>query len=163
LVKALGVTPQVFTVAFAEATYDESPFARVVAKHLDIPHTEIVLDPKASDVALVNDILLQFDQPFGDSSAIPTTFISPEIRKTVKVAIGGDGGDEMFGGYERFWYAELARRISKWPVLCRRASRQILNPLKIIAPATYRKSERFLRAVEAKNGQRLLDLSCYIR
>ena len=162
LVKALGRKPQVFTVAFPEARYDESPFARIVANHLGIPHTEIVLDANKGDVSLVNQTLSQFDQPFGDSSAIPTGLICREIRKAVKVAIGGDGGDEMFGGYERFWYADVARRLDSLPAFCVDASRRVLQPLKAFAPETCRRSDRLLRAMAAKNGARLVALSCYV-
>ena len=163
LVKVLDKIPEVFTVAFTESAYDESPFAHIVSSHLGVPHTEIVLDPAKSDVGLVNDILLQFDQPFGDSSAIPTNLICREIRKSVKVAIGGDGGDEMFGGYERFWYADVAQRLGRLPFQWCKRSWQMLQPFRAVAPEMYRKSERLFHAAEAKNGQRLLDLSCYIR
>jgi asparagine synthase (glutamine-hydrolysing) len=162
LVKVLGKVLQVFTVVFAESGYDESPYARAVAQHLGIPHTQIVLDPKNADPSLLDEILFQFDQPFGDSSAIPTYLICREIRKSVKVAIGGDGGDEMFGGYRRFWYADMAQRLARLPNCCAKTSGDILKQFTRVAPEICRKSQKFLRAVVAKGDQRLLELSSYI-
>jgi asparagine synthase (glutamine-hydrolysing) len=162
LVKCLGRNLEAYTVAFAEADYDESPYARVVARHLGIPHTEITLDPKTSGVSLVNEILAQFDQPFGDSSAIPTYLLCREIRKSVKVVIGGDGGDEMFGGYRRFWYADLAKRLKGVPQSWLKASGNVLSQFKVLAPEAIRGGDRFLRAAAARNGRRLVDLSCYV-
>ena len=162
LVKVLGKALQVFTVAFAESDYDESPFAKAVAQHLGIPHTQIVLDPRKAEASLLDEILLSFDQPFGDSSAIPTYLICREIRKSVKVAIGGDGGDEMFGGYRRFWYADMAQRFARLPTFCVTSSRDFLKQLTGIAPETCRKSQKFFRAVAANGDRRLLELSSYI-
>jgi asparagine synthase (glutamine-hydrolysing) len=162
LVKVLSKRMQVFTVAFTESEYDESPYARAVAVHLGIPHTQIVLDPKNAGASLLDDVLLQFDQPFGDSSAIPTYMICREIRKSVKVAIGGDGGDEMFGGYRRFWYADMAQRLSHLPNFCLKLSSNILKQFTNVAPETYRKSQKFLRALGARGDRRLVELSSYV-
>lgn len=106
-----------FNVAFGEADYDESNYARAVAAHAGTKHHEIVLGTGKGELETVSRLLDQFDQPFGDSSAIPTYLICREIRKYVKVVIGGDGGDEMFGGYPRFMHADLIRmmrRIPRW-------------------------------------------------
>ncbi|HVB55249.1 MAG TPA: asparagine synthase (glutamine-hydrolyzing) [Candidatus Acidoferrales bacterium] len=106
-----------FNVKFGEAGYDESDYARTVAAHVGTKHHEIVLETSKGDVETVSQVLDQFDQPFGDSSAIPTYLICREIRKYVKVVIGGDGGDEMFGGYPRFMHADvirMMRRIPRW-------------------------------------------------
>src|SRR5258708_6466313 len=104
LAKVLREDVETFTVSFTEAAYDESPYAEVVARSLGVRHRKIVLNPRLADISLIEDILVQFDQPFADSSAIPTYFICKEIRKSAKVAIGGDGGDEMFGGYPRGFF-----------------------------------------------------------
>jgi len=162
LVKVLGKSLEVFTVAFTDSDYDESPYAKAVSMHLGIPQNQIVLDPRNADLSLVDNILTQFDQPFGDSSAIPTYLICREIRKSVKVAISGDGGDEMFGGYRRFWYAHMARRLSHLPNFCVKVSSDILKQFTDVAPETYRKSQKFLRAVAARDGRRLLELSSYV-
>lgn len=106
-----------FNVRFGETAYDESTYAREVAAHVGTEHHEVVLQTSDGDLETVAYVLDQFDQPFGDSSAVPTYMICREIQKHVKVVIGGDGGDEMFGGYPRFMYAdviEVMRRIPRW-------------------------------------------------
>ena len=115
LAKVLGKRLPTFTVAFDAAGYDESPYARMVAQALGTEHHEIALKSGEGNLSLVDNILDHFDQPFGDSSAIPTFLICQEVRKSVKVVIGGDGADEMFGGYRRFWHADLARTIGRLP------------------------------------------------
>jgi len=132
-----------------------------VAEHLGIRHHQIAVDPQNVDIAMVDQILLQFDQPFGDSSAIPTYLICQEIRKHVKVAIGGDGGDEMFGGYPRFRHADLAREIGGLPDFVLSASQIALESIQRFTPELSRKGRRFLRSARSKDGGRLLALSCY--
>ena len=87
-----------FSVAFEEASFDESRYARMAAKHLGIRHNELVLSSKmvAKMVPTITDFL---DEPFGDSSLVPTYFLSLFARGYVKVVLGGDGGDELLAGY----------------------------------------------------------------
>jgi asparagine synthase (glutamine-hydrolysing) len=99
-----------FNVKFEESTYDESPIARKVAKHLETDHHEIFVPNKKFDQEIFWNILDHVGLPFSDTSSIPTYFITKEIRKYVKVAISGDGGDELFGGYSTFpWYQKLRK------------------------------------------------------
>lgn len=161
LAKFLGEDVETFTVSFAEAAYDESPFAEVVARSLGVRNRKIVLDPQLADISVVDDILDQFDQPFGDSSAIPTYFICREIRKSVKVAIGGDGGDEMFGGYARFSHADMAKLAGTLPDIFLNASGAVLARIAGIAPDLSRKGKRFIRSATSRDEGRLLALSCY--
>ncbi|MEP6764839.1 MAG: asparagine synthase (glutamine-hydrolyzing) [Gemmatimonadaceae bacterium] len=90
-----------FTIGFRESSHDESPFAREVAKHLGTEHTEIML---SADDALefVERLPTIFDEPFADSSQLPTLLVSAVTRKHVTVALSGDGGDELFGGYSQY-------------------------------------------------------------
>lgn len=162
LVKELGQDIEAFTVAFAESAYDESPYAVEVAKSLGIRHQIIRLDHSQADIELVSKLLDQFDLPYGDSSAIPTYLVCKEIRKHVKVAISGDGGDEMFGGYTRFWHADLAKRIGNLPKPGLAAIQSGSLLFKNFSPDTYRKCRRFLRSASAKDDRRLLALSCYL-
>jgi asparagine synthase (glutamine-hydrolysing) len=161
LAKVLGEDVETFTVSFTDPAYDESPFAEVVARSLGVRHRKIVLDPRLANISLVEDILVQFDQPFGDSSAIPTYFICKEIRKSVKVAIGGDGGDEMFGGYARFSHADMAKLAGTLPNVFLNASGAVLAGIAGIAPDLSRKGKRFIRSATSRDEGRLLALSCY--
>jgi asparagine synthase (glutamine-hydrolysing) len=97
----LGEPVKTFTIGFDDHEgFDERPFARTVARRFGTDHHEEVLRPEA--VELVERLVWHHDQPFGDSSAIPTYLLSEVTRKEVTVALSGDGGDELFAGYERF-------------------------------------------------------------
>lgn len=88
-----------FSIGFDDPRYDETPFAREVAKHLDTDHHEFRVTPDAA-VDLPN-LARVYGDPFADSSALPTHYLSRETRKHVTVALSGDGGDELFAGYDR--------------------------------------------------------------
>ena len=161
LAKVLREDVETFTVSFAEAAYDESPYAQAVARDLGVRHRKIVLDPRLADISLIESILVQFDQPFADSSAIPTYFICKEIRKSAKVAIGGDGGDEMFGGYRRFSHADMAKLAGTLPNKFLKATGAALGGIGGIAPHLSRMGKRFIRSAASRDEGRLLALSCY--
>jgi len=96
-----------FTVGFSDPRFDEAPFAAAIARHLGTEHTEITVGE--SDVlALVDRLPAIYDEPFADPSALPTLLLTTMTRRHVTVALSGDGGDELFGGYPR--YADAARR-----------------------------------------------------
>jgi asparagine synthase (glutamine-hydrolysing) len=96
----LGRPVRTFTVGSTADTHDESAFAQAVARHLGTDHTELVVAPDDA-AALVPDHLAGLDQPFADSSSLPTFLVSRLARQHVTVALSGDGGDEVFGGYTR--------------------------------------------------------------
>ena len=102
-----------FTIGFAGGReYDEREHARVVAERFGTEHTEFVVEPKALD--LVDRLVWHHDGPFGDSSAIPTYLLSELTRAHVTVALNGDGGDEVFGGYLRMYGGALSERLPRW-------------------------------------------------
>ncbi|MSO54534.1 MAG: asparagine synthase (glutamine-hydrolyzing) [Rhodospirillales bacterium] len=116
-----------FTVGFAEAGFDEAAQARRIATALGTDHREIRLDPREA-LALVPSIAGLFDEPFADSSQIPTLLVSQAARADVTVALSGDGGDEVFGGYNRYlWAAGLGRRMNALPLGLRRFAARVLD------------------------------------
>ncbi len=97
-----------FTVGFPEALYDERAPARIVAEHYGTRHQELEIDPGPE---LLERLARAVDEPLGDEAALPTMLVCEATRQHVKVALVGDGGDEVFGGYERYRAQALAGRI----------------------------------------------------
>ncbi len=103
-----------FSIGFADPRYDESGYAEAVARHLGTTHTSLTLtEPEA--LALVPLLPFAYDEPFADSSAIPTLAVSRLAREHVVVALSGDGGDELFGGYTRYTAARLVEHAARIP------------------------------------------------
>ena len=125
-------TVESFTIAFEEGSFDESNYARQVAAHLGTRHNEMVLTSKKA-VELVGDITNFLDEPFADSSIIPTYLLSRFAREKVKVVLGGDGGDELFAGYPTVLshrLIEYYERLTPWSLRTFVAPR-ILDNLRI--------------------------------
>jgi asparagine synthase (glutamine-hydrolysing) len=95
-----------FSIGFEDASFNELPYARLVARHFETEHHEFVVRPDAVD--LVPKLVHFFDEPFADSSAIPCYYLSELARQHVTVALGGDGGDEVFAGYETYTAYKIA-------------------------------------------------------
>ena len=116
LMQAESTRPvRTFTIGFTEAAYDEARDARAVSAHLGTDHTELYVAPGTAQ-AVIPRLAEMYDEPFADSSEIPTFLVSEMARAHVTVAVSGDGGDEVFGGYNRYlWAPSIARRMSALP------------------------------------------------
>jgi asparagine synthase (glutamine-hydrolysing) len=117
-----------FTIGFREQAHDEARDAAAIARHLGTQHTELYLTP-ADALAVIPRLPALYDEPFADTSQIPTYLVSQMARQHVTVCLSGDGGDELFGGYRRhhlgpaLWHAMRAM-----PLVLRRATGRVLAP-----------------------------------
>ncbi len=115
-----------FSVKFEYKDYDESVYAKMVAGHLKTDHHEIVMKPdKIREI--MNVLAEHYDEPSGDSSAVPTYFVSQFARQFVTVCLSGDAGDELLGGYERYRYYLIFRFFNKMPGWIRAFMRFLLS------------------------------------
>jgi len=97
-----------FSIGFEESSFNELPYARKVAKYFDTDHEEFIIEPKA--VEILPELVKRYGEPFADSSAIPSYYVSKMAASQVKVVLNGDGGDEIFAGYRRHLANHLAAR-----------------------------------------------------
>lgn len=131
------------TVVFREAAFNEAPYARVVASALGTDHQEILIEPRAAEILPL--LAWHLDEPFADSSALPTYYVSRAARARVTVALSGDGGDEVFAGYEwRYGLNLLEARVRR--LLPRILRRGLLGPLSQVWP----KADRLPRPLRWK-------------
>ena len=137
-----------FTIGFEDSSgFDERPWARLVAERFSCDHTEFVVKPQAVD--LVERLVWHHDQPFGDSSALPTFLLSELTREHVTVALCGVGGDEVFGGYERFGGGAAVHALGRVPASARRAASRSAAALPGDAlGGRVAKVQRFLRSAD---------------
>lgn len=107
-----------FSIGFKEDKYNELKYARIVAKKFKTDHHELIVEPKAAD--LLEKLVWHFDEPFGGPSAIPTYIVSQLAKKHVTVILTGDGGDEIFGGYDSYIERLKRRKLNLLPGLIRK-------------------------------------------
>lgn len=141
-----------FSIGFSEPAFDERRFARRVARELGTEHHELVVDADA--LRFVDDLAWHLDEPLGDASAIPTYLVSRLASQHVKVVLSGDGGDELFGGYDK--YRVEARERLRDPF-----TRPLSSLLAAVAAAMPEgaKGRRFLRHSSLAGAERYLDAS----
>jgi len=137
-----------FSIGFDFDRYSELGYARKVAEHFKTEHHEHIVTPDV--LGLVGRLIDQFDEPFSDSSAIPTYYVSELARERVTVALSGDGGDELFAGYSRFFDDSHVRMATRVPVALRKA---LLEPLTRAFPADARGIDYMRDAVGTRDEQ----------
>lgn len=122
-----------FSIGFYEESYNEAEHAKAVAKHLGTEHTELYVTPDQA-LAVVPNLPSMYDEPFADSSQIPTYLVSALARKHVTVSLTGDGGDELFCGYSRYSSTDaLWRRLNRMPLTLRHYVESLLHNLPVSA------------------------------
>lgn len=121
----LGRTVHTYSIGFEDPTMDESADARLSAQHLGSVHEEFIVTE--SDLPSVEMLVAHHDGPFGDSSALPTYLVSKMARSRVTVAVTGDGGDEVFGGYPRFIGGQLGELVPSWAGRLGQGAAQLLQ------------------------------------
>jgi asparagine synthase (glutamine-hydrolysing) len=143
-----------FSIGFSDASFDELRYARIAARYFGTDHHEFVVTP---DVCrLVEEIVWHHDEPFADVSSVPTYVVSKMAREHVTVALSGDGGDEVFGGYERYVVDQERRRYERIPAFLRRV---MLRTARALPRGAYGK--RFLRNIALEPAARYVDSVSY--
>lgn len=137
-----------FSIGFAQKEFDETPFAKRTAERFGTEHTEFFVEPDAQ--AILPSLVAQYDEPFADSSAIPTWYLCETTRQEVTVALGGDGGDELFCGYDRYKAVKLSQYAAKLPKPLRAL---LAGPIRNMLPnsvaqrSIWRRGRRFLETL----------------
>ena len=156
LMRRLGASPlRTFSIGFEDPRYDETPHARAVAKHFGTEHHEHVVTPQARGI--LETLAYHYDEPFADSSAIPTYYVSQWARQSVTVALTGDAGDECFAGYDRYRAVRLAARFGCMPSFLRSALASAADLLPHSTPrSASNRAYRFLRTLRLSPMQQYL-------
>jgi asparagine synthase (glutamine-hydrolysing) len=144
-----------FSIGFEEQDFSELKYARKVAEHVGAEYHEFIVRPNALEV--LPTLVEHYGEPYADSSAIPTYYVSKETRKHVTVALNGDGGDESFAGYERYVAMELAENYRKIPKAVR--SLLIEGPVNLLPTSELKKTrvrdvQRFFASANEERKQR---------
>ncbi|MFQ6113479.1 MAG: asparagine synthetase B family protein, partial [bacterium] len=139
-----------FSISFEESSYNEAHYAETIARHFNTEHHEFRIKPDALD--LTEKLITQLDEPFGDFSIFPTYLVSKMARDYVTVALSGDGGDELFAGYDTYIANKVAQIYGGLPKFIREG---IINPILNGIPPTEKKKGLINRAKRFVEGLRL--------
>ena len=144
-----------FSIGFEEEDFSELKYARMVAEHVGAEYHEFIVKPNAWEI--LPTLVDHYGEPYADSSAIPTYYVSKETRKHVTVALNGDGGDESFAGYERYAAMRIAEKYHRIPAMLRKAFVEFpagLIPTSELKRSRIRDGKRFLAAASLPRVER---------
>ena len=144
-----------FSIGFEEQDFSELKYARKVAEYVGAEYNEFVVKPDAFEV--LPKLVEHYGEPYADSSAIPTYYVSKETSNFVTVALNGDGGDESFAGYERYAAMKIAQLYNRFPKLARKLLVETpinLMPISEIKRSRFRDAKRFLQAANLPKTER---------
>lgn len=144
-----------FSIGFEEQDFSELKYAKIVAEHVGAEYNEFIVKPDALEVLPI--LVEHYGEPYADSSAIPTYYVSKETRKHVTVALNGDGGDESFAGYERYAAMRLAEKYHKIPAFLRKTFIEKavdLFPTSELKRSRARDLQRFVKAASLPRVER---------
>ncbi len=149
-----------FSIGFKEAKFNELPYARMIADRFKTDHTEFIVEPHA--IELLPMLVRQYEEPYADSSALPTYYVSKLTREHVTVALNGDGGDENFAGYGRYSIHKFALYYDKLMPL----HKTVALPTVALAARTLRttfldRAHRFAESLSKPYNERYVDYICY--
>ncbi|MEW5977039.1 MAG: asparagine synthase (glutamine-hydrolyzing) [Acidobacteriota bacterium] len=135
-----------FSIGFKEGDYNELPYARQLARHIGTEHHEFIVEPKA--VEILPKLIWHYDEPYSDSSALPSFYLAQMTREHVTVALNGDGGDEAFAGYEKYLAMGLLRLLNGWPSALRKGFTGLgrFLPEQAVRRTALRKLKRLLQS-----------------
>ena len=149
-----------FSIGFHEKQYNELPHARNIAKMLRTEHTEFIVNSEAIDV--LPDLVRQYEEPYADSSALPTYYLSRLTQEHVKVALNGDGGDENFAGYGRYSVQKFALAYQNFRAINRIMVRPVTHALSgIVSNTFWDRADRFTNTLEEEYAHRYVNYICF--
>ena len=139
-----------FTISVPDIGLNEAPYAKEVANYLGTNHTEIACSQKEA-IELIPSLPYYYDEPFADSSAIPTTLVSKMARKEVTVALSADAGDEVFAGYNRYDYLIRygKKKLNALPGFARKSMAKFMSQIPADKVPYFRKNTTFI--IDMKN------------
>ncbi|MDD4878954.1 MAG: asparagine synthase-related protein, partial [Candidatus Omnitrophica bacterium] len=151
-----GSRIKTFSIGFEESDYSELKYARMIAEKFATEHHEFIVKPNALEVLPL--LVERYGEPYADSSCIPTYYVSRETKRFVTVALNGDGGDESFGGYERYQAMLISENLQKLPVYIRKMISGLAGilPDSLNYKDTLRRLKRFFGSAGLPTGQRYL-------
>ena len=150
-----------FSVGFKEKKYDESDYAEIVAKKYNTDHRKLIIEPKDFNVNFIEKLVYQYEEPYADPSQLPTFILAEFTKKYVTVALNGDGGDENFGGYDKYEKHLIAKYLRLLPLKNQFAELAKFIDQNIHGSFLLYKANLFFKTLNQKNWQRHLNYTHY--